>query len=303
MNASRTGSINEQALPAVCFLGLGVMGYPMAGHLARAGYPVTVYNRTARKALRWVGEFGGRSGCTPEAASRDADFVFACLGDDNDVREVVLGPHGALAGMKDGALFCDHTSASAHCAQELAQLGHARGVNMLDAPVSGGQLGAERGQLTIMVGGDPAVFARAEPLMRSYGKHLVHVGSSGCGQLAKMVNQICIAGMVQALAEALRFGQHHGLDMQKVLAAISQGAAQSWQMDNRAETMLEGRFDFGFAVEWMRKDLRLALQAAGRVGASLPITALVDQFYAQIQARGGGRWDTSSLIKLLEQSS
>lgn len=286
----------------VVFLGLGVMGYPMAGHLrTRGGHDVTVYNRTGAKAEAWVNAFGGRAAPTPREAAAEADFVFACVGNDDDLRSVVLGPDGAFAGMKAGAVFVDHTTASAGVARELQEKAAALGLDFLDAPVSGGQAGAENGALTIMVGGDDNSFAAAEPVMRAYAKMIVHLGPSGSGQLAKMVNQICIAGVVEGLAEAIHFAKSTGLDVEKTIAAISKGAAQSWQMENRWQTMTVGKFDFGFAVDWMRKDLGIVLDEARRSGARLPLTALVDQFYADVQAAGGNRWDTSSLISRLEK--
>ena len=286
----------------VVFLGLGVMGYPMAGHLrTRGGHEVTVYNRTGAKANAWVNAFGGRAAPTPREAAADADFVFACVGNDDDLRSVVLGPDGAFAGMRPGAIFVDHTTASAGVARELQEKAAALGLDFLDAPVSGGQAGAENGALTIMVGGNDKSFAAAEPVMNAYAKMIVHLGPSGSGQLAKMVNQICIAGVVQGLAEAIHFAKSAGLDVEKTIAAISKGAAQSWQMENRWKTMDAGKFDFGFAVDWMRKDLGIVLDEARRTGARLPLTALVDQFYAEVQASGGNRWDTSSLISRLEK--
>lgn len=286
----------------VVFLGLGVMGYPMAGHLkTRGGHEVTVYNRTPAKAAAWVNAFGGQSVPTPREAAAGADFVFACVGNDDDLRSVVLGADGAFAGMKPGAIFVDHTTASAEVARELQAKALALGLDFLDAPVSGGQAGAENGALTIMVGGNEAAFAAAEPVMMSYAKSIVHLGPSGSGQLAKMVNQICIAGVVQGLAEAIHFAKSTGLDVEKTIAAISKGAAQSWQMENRWKTMDAGKFDFGFAVDWMRKDLGIVLDQARVSGARLPLTALVDQFYADVQALGGRRWDTSSLIARLDK--
>jgi 3-hydroxyisobutyrate dehydrogenase-like beta-hydroxyacid dehydrogenase len=284
----------------VAFLGLGVMGYPMAGHLARAGHRVTVYNRTAAKAERWVAEYGGARAATPRQAAQDADIVFACVGNDDDLRSVVLGEDGALAGMKPGAIFMDHTTASAEVARELGAQARRRGLWFIDAPVSGGNLGALNGTLTVMCGGEAAAFERAQPVAMAYAKAVTLLGEQGAGQLAKMVNQIAIAGLLQGLSEAIAFGQKVGLDMKAVLEVIGKGAAQSWQMDNRGPTMIEDRFDFGFAVDWMRKDLGLCLQEARRHGARLPVTALVDQFYADIQAQGGGRWDTSSLIRRLK---
>jgi 3-hydroxyisobutyrate dehydrogenase len=280
----------------VAFLGLGVMGYPMAGHLAKAGHDVTVYNRTSAKAARWVAQHGGRSAPSPADAARGAEVVLMCVGNDNDVRAVAKD---ALAGMEAGAILVDHTTASAEVAREIAAAARARRVEFLDAPVSGGQAGAENGKLTIMVGGDAAVFAKAEPVLTHYARAVTLMGATGAGQLTKMVNQICIAGMVQALAEGITFAERAGLEPELVLDVISKGAAQSWQMDNRGKTMIADQFDFGFAVDWMRKDLSMCLAAARGNGAALPVTALVDQFYARLQARGGGRWDTSSLIRLL----
>ncbi len=281
------------------FLGLGVMGYPMAGHLARAGHEVCVYNRTATKAQAWAGEYGGRSAPTPREAAAGADFVFCCVGNDDDLRSVVLGEHGALAGMKKGAIFVDHTTASATVARELSAAAQTRGLSFVDAPVSGGQAGAVNGMLTVMCGGDQPSFDAIKPLAMSFARAVTRVGPSGAGQLAKMVNQVCIAGLVQGLAEGIAFGQRAGLDMKLVLEVIGKGAAQSWQMDNRGTTMIDDKFDFGFAVDWMRKDLGLVLDEARRNGAHLPVTALVDQFYGDVQAAGGRRWDTSSLIKRL----
>jgi len=285
----------------VAFIGLGVMGYPMAGHLARkGGHAVTVYNRTPARAAAWVGEYGGTSAPTPREAARDADFVFVCVGNDEDVRSVTQGDAGALAGMKKGAVLVDHTTASAILARELDAKAKALGLAFLDAPVSGGQAGAQNAQLGIMVGGDPATFGRAQPVLDVYAKSCALIGPAGSGQLTKMVNQICIAGLLQGLAEGLNFGSRAGLDMEKVISVISRGAAQSWQMENRWKPMTEGKLDgFGFAVDWMRKDLGICLEEAHKNGARLPVTALVDQFYAQVQARGGKRWDTCSLIDLL----
>ena len=290
-----------EALPSrrVAFLGLGVMGLPMAGHRARAGHQVTVYNRTAAKAQAWASEFGGRVAATPADAARDADFVFACVGNDEDLRQVVLGDQGAFAGMKPGAVFVDHTTASAEVARELHAVARERGLHFVDAPVSGGQAGAVNGALTVMCGGDEAPFDAARPVVLAFARAVTRVGDAGAGQLAKMVNQICIAGLVQGLSEAIAFGQQAGLDMPLVLQVIGKGAAQSWQLDNRGKTMVQGRFDFGFAVDWMRKDLGLVLDEARRNGARLPVTALVDQFYADVQRAGGNRWDTSSLITRL----
>ena len=283
----------------LAFLGLGVMGFPMAGHLVKAGHEVTVYNRTAKKAEDWVAKHKGRSAPTPAQAAKGADIVFACVGNDDDLRSVVYGDSGALAGMGKGTIFVDHTTASADVAREIDGEAKKRGFGFLDAPVSGGQAGAENGQLTIMVGGDAATFTKAEPVMKVYGRAVTHMGAAGNGQLTKMVNQICIAGCVQGISEALNFAMRAGLATDKVLATISKGAAQSWQMENRWKTMAEGKFEFGFAVNWMRKDLGICLAEAKNNKARLPTTALIDQFYAQVQARGGGRWDTSSLIQLL----
>jgi 3-hydroxyisobutyrate dehydrogenase-like beta-hydroxyacid dehydrogenase len=272
------------------------MGAPMAAHLARAGHRVRVYNRTSSKAQDWVRRHGGVAAATPREAAADARFVFCCVGNDDDVRAVTLGPMGAFAGMPADAVFVDHTTASARLARELATQARQLGLWFIDAPVSGGQSGAENGTLTIMCGGDAQAFSRAEPVMRAYARAVTHLGASGAGQLCKMVNQIAIAGLIQSLAEAIAFGERAGLDMRQVLTAIGQGAAQSWQMDHRGPTMIEGRFDFGFAVDWMRKDLALCLDEARRNGARLPVAALVDQFYADVQAAGGNRLDTSSLI-------
>jgi 3-hydroxyisobutyrate dehydrogenase-like beta-hydroxyacid dehydrogenase len=281
------------------FIGLGVMGYPMAGHLAAKGHEVTVFNRTSAKAERWVAEHKGRRAATPREATTGAEFVFACVGNDDDVRAVALGADGALAGMASGAVLVDHTTASAGLARELETAGKAIGVGVLDAPVSGGEAGAKNGRLTVMVGGDESTFDRAKPMMDCYGVSVMRMGPAGSGQLAKMVNQICIAGLVQALSEGANFAVRAGLDARKVFEVISKGAAQSWQMENRHSTMLEGKYDFGFAVDWMRKDLGICLEEANRNGAQLPVTALVDQFYKHVQARGGGRFDTSSLMLLL----
>ena len=276
------------------------MGYPMAGHLARAGHQVTVYNRSAAKAQAWVTEHGGKSASTPREAAAGAEFVFACVGNDDDLRSIVLGADGALAGMAAGAVFVDHTTASAEVARELCGAARTLGLQFVDAPVSGGQAGAVNGALTVMCGGDSAPFEAMKPVAMAFSKAVTLVGSSGAGQLAKMVNQVCIAGMVQALSEAIAFGQRAGLDMKQVLEVIGKGAAQSWQMDNRGKTMIDGQFEFGFAVDWMRKDLGLVLDEARRNGARLPVTALVDQFYGDVQAMGGPRWDTSSLIRRLK---
>jgi 3-hydroxyisobutyrate dehydrogenase-like beta-hydroxyacid dehydrogenase len=283
----------------VAFLGLGVMGFPMAGHLVKAGHEVTVYNRTAKKADEWVAKHKGKKAATPVEAAKGQEIVFCCVGNDNDLRSVVYGDSGAFAGMNKSAVFCDHTTASADVARELEAEAKKRGFGCLDAPVSGGQAGAENGQLTVMVGGDAATFAKVEPVAKVYAKAITHMGPAGAGQLTKMVNQICIAGLVQGLAEAINFAKRAGLDTDKVLATISKGAAQSWQMENRWKTMAEGKFEFGFAVDWMRKDLSICLQESNRNKARLPVTALIDQFYAQVQARGGNRWDTSSLAHLL----
>ena len=283
------------------FLGLGVMGYPMARHLKAQGHDVTVYNRTTAKAEKWVAEHGGKLAKTPLEAAQGQDIVFACVGNDNDLREVTLGEHGAFEGMAKGAIFVDHTTASAGIARELHAAATAAGFGFLDAPVSGGQAGAENGQLTVMVGGDQPVFDAAQPTIMSFAKAARLLGDSGAGQLAKMMNQICIAGVVQGLAEAIHFGKQSGMDIEAVIDVISKGAAQSWQMENRYKTMNAGKFDFGFAVDWMRKDLGIVLDEARSNGAKLPLTALVDQFYAEVQAMGGKRWDTSSLLARLER--
>jgi 3-hydroxyisobutyrate dehydrogenase-like beta-hydroxyacid dehydrogenase len=283
----------------LAFLGLGVMGFPMAGHLARAGHSVVVYNRTPAKAAQWVEKHGGTTAPTPGAAASDAALVMMCVGNDDDVRAVALGPKGAVAAMRVGSVLVDHTTASASVAREVYVAAKARGVGFLDAPVSGGQAGAENGKLTIMVGGDADVFARAEGVLAHYARAVTLMGGPGSGQLTKMVNQICIAGLVQALSEGINFARKAGLDAERVLDVIGKGAAQSWQMDNRGKTMAADKFDFGFAVDWMRKDLSICAAEARNNGAALPVTALVDQFYARIQAQGGGRWDTSSLIRLL----
>jgi 3-hydroxyisobutyrate dehydrogenase-like beta-hydroxyacid dehydrogenase len=283
----------------LAFLGLGVMGFPMAGHLARAGHSVVVYNRTPAKAAQWVEKYGGSSAPTPAAAAADAALVMMCVGNDDDVRAVALGADGAVAAMRKGSVLVDHTTASAIVAREVHAAAKARGVGFLDAPVSGGQAGAENGKLTIMVGGDADVFARAEGVLAHYARAVTLMGGPGSGQLTKMVNQICIAGLVQALSEGISFAQKAGLDPERVLDVIGKGAAQSWQMDNRGKTMVADKFDFGFAVDWMRKDLAICTSEARANGAALPVTALVDQFYARVQAQGGGRWDTSSLIRLL----
>jgi 3-hydroxyisobutyrate dehydrogenase-like beta-hydroxyacid dehydrogenase len=283
----------------LAFLGLGVMGYPMAGHLARAGHEVTVFNRTPEKAAKWVEAFGGKRAATPGAAVAGAAIALMCVGNDDDVRAVITAADGALAGMAPGAILVDHTTASAQVAREMNAAAAAKSVGFLDAPVSGGQAGAENGKLTIMVGGDAAIFAKAEAVLATYARAVTLMGASGSGQLTKMVNQICIAGLVEALSEGINFASRAGLDPALVLDVISKGAAQSWQMENRGKTMIADKFDFGFAVDWMRKDLAICLAEARANGAALPGTALVDQFYARVQARGGGRWDTSSLIRLL----
>jgi 3-hydroxyisobutyrate dehydrogenase-like beta-hydroxyacid dehydrogenase len=285
----------------LAFIGLGVMGYPMAGHLARAGHDMTVYNRTAARADAWVSEYGGSAAATPAAAAEGADIVFCCVGNDNDVRQVISGENGAFQGMKPGAILVDHTTASADVARELAAEGAANRLSFLDGPVSGGQAGAVNGKLTIMLGGDEDAFDRVRDVMAAYGRAVTLMGPVGSGQLTKMVNQICIAGVVQGLAEALNFAQRAGIDGNKAVDVISKGAAQSWQMENRSSTMLEGKFDFGFAVDWMRKDIAICMAEANRNGAALPMTELVDQFYERIQGRGGSRWDTSSLIDLLQR--
>jgi len=296
INARTYDSISPRS---VAFLGLGVMGFPMAGHLARAGHTVTVYNRNPAKAQAWVQEFGGSSAPTPREAAQQADIVFCCVGNDDDLRSVVLGANGALAGMKPGACFVDHTTASAAVARELFAAAQALGLHFIDAPVSGGQAGAQNGMLTVMCGGQPQAFDAVKPVGMAFSKAFTLMGEPGAGQLTKMVNQICIAGLVQGLSEAIAFGQKAGLDMDQVLEVIGKGAAQSWQMDNRGKTMARDQFEFGFAVDWMRKDLGLVMDEAKRNGARLPVTALIDQFYADVQALGGRRWDTSSLIKRL----
>jgi len=285
----------------VAFIGLGVMGYPMAGHLKRAGHDVTAYNRSKDKADRWVAEYGGESAATPADAARDKDIVFACVGRDDDLRAVTIGNGGAFAAMKKGAVFVDHTTASATIARELSAVAEKSGFGFVDAPVSGGEQGAKSGQLTIMCGGSDADYAEAEPVMAAYAKQQRLLGPSGSGQLAKMVNQICIAGVVQGLSEALSFARAAGLDAEAVVSVISKGAAQSWQMENRHKTMLAGHFDHGFAVEWMRKDLGICFDEAERNGAKLPVTEMVDKFYAEVEAMGGNRWDTSSLFARMER--
>jgi 3-hydroxyisobutyrate dehydrogenase-like beta-hydroxyacid dehydrogenase len=283
----------------VAFLGLGVMGYPMAGHLAGAGHRVTVYNRTEKKAQQWAQEFGGKSAKTPRDAAAGAQIVFSCVGNDADLASVMLGEAGALAGMRKDAIAFDNTTASAKIARELYAEARKRGLHFIDAPVSGGQAGAVNGQLAVMCGGDKPAFDRAQPVAMAFAKAVTLIGDSGAGQLTKMVNQLCIAGLVEGLSEGISFGQAAGLDMKLVLQVIGKGAAQSWQMDNRGGTMVDGKFDFGFAVDWMRKDLGLCIDEARNNGAPLPVAALVDQFYAEVQAMGGGRWDTSSLIRRL----
>lgn len=283
----------------VAFIGLGVMGYPMAGHLARAGHRVTVYNRTTAKAEKWVAEFGGQMALTPRDAAKNARFVFACVGNDDDLRSVVLGEDGAFAGMKPGAIFCDHTTVSAQVEKELAQEAQKLGLGYVDAPVSGGQAGAENGVLTVLLGGGELSCSLVNPVIECYSQQTTRFGDVGSGQLAKMVNQICIAGCVQGLAEGIAFGMNAGLDVPLLVRALGGGAASSWQMINRGETMAEGRFDFGFAVDWMRKDLGIAMEEAERNGSKLPVAELVDRFYAEIQATGGHRFDTSSLIARL----
>jgi 3-hydroxyisobutyrate dehydrogenase len=286
----------------VAFIGLGTMGFSMAGHLkTRGGHDVTVFNRTRAKAEAWVAKFGGNAESTPVEAAKDAAFVFTCVGNDDDLRAVTLGPEGAFHALGAGAVFVDHTTASAKIARELSDAARARGAHALDAPVSGGQSGAENGTLTVMVGGDEAPFAAAKPVIEAYSRTVNLIGPAGAGQLTKMVNQICIGGLIEGLAEALHFGRRAGLDMERVINTISKGAAQSWQMDNRWKTMIEGKFDFGFAVDWVRKDFALIFEEARANHAELPVTALVDRFYAEVQAMGGGRWDTSSLIARLQR--
>ena len=285
----------------VAFLGLGVMGFPMAGHLAAKGHEVTVYNRTFAKAEAWTQKHKGKAARTPKEAAAGQEIVFCCVGNDDDLRSVVLGPDGAFAGMAEGTIFFDNTTASADIARELHEAGRKLGIDFIDAPVSGGQAGAENGQLTVMCGGDAAPFERAKPVADAFSKAVTLIGPSGAGQVTKMMNQMCIAGIVQGLAEALNLGQRAGLDMEKALGAISKGAAQSWQMENRWQNMVNGKFDYGFAVDWMRKDLGIALAEGKRQKAGMPLVALVDQFYERVQARGGGRWDTSSLIQPLQK--
>ncbi len=289
-------------MATVAFLGLGVMGYPMAAHLKnKGGHDVTVYNRTGAKAERWVAEHGGKFAATPAEAARDKDFVFSCVGNDDDLRSVTIGPDGAFQSMKKGAVFIDNTTASAQVARELAAHADKAGFSFLDAPVSGGQAGAENGVLTVMVGGEQAAFDHARPVIESFARMVGLMGPAGAGQLTKMINQIAIAGLVQGLAEGIHFGKKAGLDIEKVVDVISKGAAGSWQMENRHKTMNEGKYDFGFAVDWMRKDLGICLDEADRNGAKLPVTALIDQFYKDVQDMGGNRWDTSSLLARLER--
>ncbi|MER8899246.1 NAD(P)-dependent oxidoreductase [Mesorhizobium sp. M0676] len=289
-------------MASVAFLGLGVMGYPMAGHLRnKGGHDVTVYNRTAAKAEQWVAQHGGKSAATPAEAAEGQDFVFSCVGNDDDLRSVTAGAHGAFAAMKKGSVFIDNTTASAEVARELADAAEKAGFSFLDAPVSGGQAGAENGMLTVMVGGEQAAFEKARPVIDAFARMVGLMGPSGAGQLTKMINQITIAGLVQGLAEGIHFGKKAGLDIEKVIEVISKGAAGSWQMENRHKTMNAGKYDFGFAVDWMRKDLGICLDEADRNGARLPVTALVDQFYKDVQAMGGKRWDTSSLLARLEK--
>ncbi len=283
----------------IAFIGLGVMGYPMAGHLHRGGHEVTVYNRTTAKAEKWAGDYAGSVAASPAGAADGAEFVFSCVGNDDDVRGVVLGEEGAFAGMQPDSILIDNTTVSAVLARELAATGLERGIHVIDAPVSGGQAGAENAALTVMCGGEQAPFERAQPVMECYARAVTLMGPPGCGQLTKMVNQLCIAGVLQGLSEGMNFAVRAGLDVERVIDVISKGAAQSWQMENRALTMCRGEFEFGFAVDWMRKDLAICLQEAELNGARLPVAALIDQLYAQVQARGGGRWDTSSLIHLL----
>ena len=295
-------SADSRKFNKAAFIGLGVMGYPMAGHLARNGFEVTVYNRTESKAQQWVEAYGGKSAPTPALTAADAQIVFSCVGNDDDVRAISTGPDGAFSGMASDSIFVDHTTASAEVARELAAKCADKGIAFLDAPVSGGQAGAENGVLTVMVGGSQETFDRAKPVMDSYARAVGLMGPVGSGQLTKMVNQICIAGLVQGLSEGLDFASRCGLDVDQVLEVISKGAAQSWQMENRGQTMGRNEFEFGFAVDWMRKDLGLCLEEARRVKGRLPVTALVDQFYAEVQAMGGGRWDTSSLIRRLRDT-
>ena len=283
----------------VAFIGLGVMGFPMAGYISKAGHDVTVYNRTAAKANKWVETYKGKTAATPAEAVKDADFVFSCVGNDNDLKEVTIGSEGAFQNVKKGAVFIDNTTASAQVARELFNIATEKGFGFLDAPVSGGQAGAENGALTVMVGGQQSDYEKAEPIIDCYSKKIKLLGTAGSGQLAKMVNQICIAGLVQALSEGLRFGQNAGLNVEDVVEVISKGAAQSWQMENRFKTMLDDKFDYGFAVDWMRKDLGIAMEEAKANGSKLPVTEVVDKYYSEVQKNGGNRFDTSSLITLL----
>jgi 3-hydroxyisobutyrate dehydrogenase len=283
----------------VAFIGLGVMGFPMAGYISKAGHDVTVYNRTAAKAEKWAQTYKGKTASTPAEAAKEADFVFTCVGNDNDLKEVTIGPEGAFQNVKKGAVFIDNTTASAKVARELFNIATEKGFGFLDAPVSGGQAGAENGALTVMVGGEESDYKKAEPVIDCYSKKIKLLGTAGSGQLAKMVNQICIAGLVQALSEGIRFGQNAGLNVEDVIEVISKGAAQSWQMENRFKTMIEDKFDYGFAVDWMRKDLGIAMEEAKSNGSKLPVTEIVDQYYAEVQKNGGNRFDTSSLITLL----
>jgi 3-hydroxyisobutyrate dehydrogenase len=285
----------------VAFIGLGVMGYPMAGHLANAGHQVTVYNRTSDKAVTWANTYSGNTAATPAAATEGADFIFSCVGNDDDLRSVTTGPDGVFTNIKPGAIFIDNTTTSAEIARELSDIASQSGFTFLDAPVSGGQAGAENGKLTVMMGGDETAFNKAKPVIEAFAANVQLIGPSGYGQLCKMVNQLCIAGVVQGLSEGIHFAKHADLDIEKVISVISKGAAQSWQMENRYKTMAADEFEFGFAVDWMRKDLGIAMQEAEKNGASLPVTKIVDGYYEQIQANGGSRWDTSSLITLLDK--
>ena len=303
MNSTKPRAYDTIAPQTVAFVGLGVMGHPMAGHLAQAGHTVTVYNRTAAKAAEWVQTFGGRHAATPRDAAQGAQIVFICVGNDDDLRSVMLGADGVLAGVKAGATVVDHTTASADIAREMYAAANQLGVAFIDAPVSGGQAGAQNGALTVMCGGDPAAFDAVRPVGMAFSKAFTRMGESGAGQLTKMVNQVCIAGLVQGLSEAIAFGQKAGLDMHLALDVIGKGAAQSWQLDNRGKTMVDDQFNFGFTVDWMRKDLGLVLEEARRIQARMPVTALVDQFYAEVQAMGGSRWDTSSLAARLQAPS
>ena len=285
----------------VAFIGLGVMGFPMAGYISKAGHDVTVFNRTAAKAEKWAQTYQGKTASTPAEATKEADFVFTCVGNDNDLKEVTTGPEGAFQNVKKGAVFIDNTTASAKVARELFNIATEKGFGFLDAPVSGGQAGAENGALTVMVGGEQSDYEKAEPVIDCYSKKIKLLGTAGSGQLAKMVNQICIAGLVQALSEGIRFGQNAGLNVEDVIEVISKGAAQSWQMENRFKTMIEDKFDYGFAVDWMRKDLAIVIEEAKKNGSPVPITELIDGYYAKVQEMGGNRWDSSSLIALLKK--